>query len=127
MQLRETAKVVLTFAALIFLVDGYCITVYSREAATPIGWGYIVGAALIQGFVLAGGALVHANRNRLFRQDETSSPLDNFRKFGIVIVILITGVGMSITLLQVALVCPEKGLPDSRGKAVCELTRADNR
>lgn len=115
MELRETAKVVLIFAAAIFLVDGYFIAVYTQEATTPIGWRYIAGAALIQCLVLTGGALVHANRGRLFRRDATSWPLDNFRKFGIIIGILIFGVGMSITLLQVGLVCPKEGLPHSRG------------
>jgi hypothetical protein len=125
MELRKTSTGTLMLSVGVFGVDTYFLIAYSREAAHTIGWGYVAGAGLTQCLVFLAVVLALANRNRLFRQDETSWHLDNFRKIGMFFVFVILGISLSITLLKVGIVCPEAGFPDSRGKPVCERTSAE--
>jgi hypothetical protein len=124
MELRKTSAVTLVLSAGVFVVDTYFLAAYSREAANTIGWGYVAAAAFTQWLVALAVGLVLANRSRLFRQDEASWPLDNFRKIGMFFVFVFLGISLSIALLQVGIVCPEVGFPNLRGKPVCERTSA---
>lgn len=97
---------------------------YSRGAAGTVGAEHVAGAPLTQFLVLVGGAILYGKRSRLFRQKQGSWILDKFRNLGLVIILLLVAARLSIDLLQVGIVCPNEGIPDSRGKPLCEYTRA---
>ena len=120
MELRNTRTVTLIFSVGVCGVDACFFAAYSREAAHAIGWGYVVGAAITQCLLVLTVVLVLANLRRLLPQDETSRPLDNFRKIGMFFVFVFLGLSLSVTLLKVGIVCPEIGFPSVRGKPVCD-------
>ena len=125
MERGKISSVTLIFSIMVFLIDLYFFTAYSNEAALTVGWGYVAGAALTQCLVLLTIVLIRAKWGRLFRQDETTWPLDSLRKIAVFLVLVFVGMSLSIALLQVGIVCPEEGFPGSRGKPMCELTRAE--
>lgn len=125
MELGKASRITLIFSIIVFLTDLYFVTAYSKEAALTIGWGYVAGASLTQCLVLLTVVLVHAKWSLLLRQDETAWPLDNLRKIAAFLVFVLVGISLSITLLQIGIVCPEEGFPTSRGKPTCELPHAE--
>lgn len=115
-------KLAFLYGVVMLPIDGYFLVSYGRNAAADIGWWYIAGAALTQVFVLVASLIVLANKDRLLYRGETAWPMDSFRKMSCAIIFVGVTLGFSIALLQVGIVCPELGLPRSRGVPICSPT-----
>lgn len=121
MKLGNTKTLSVIFAASIFLLDSYLIFSYSKEAADSIGWWEIAGAAFIQVVVIVVGVIGVARKISLIRQGQFKEPVHSYRNYIPVVVLgfVVAGLGLSATLLQIGMVCPDSRLSVVRGQLTC--------
>jgi hypothetical protein len=121
MKLGNTKALSVICAAPILLLDSYLIISYSKDAADSIGWWKIAGAAFIQVVVFLVGVIGVARKISLVRQGQFKEPVHSYRNYIPVVVLglIVAGLALSATLLQIGIVCPDNKLPEGRGQPTC--------
>ncbi|WLI89487.1 hypothetical protein Q4S45_22800 [Massilia sp. R2A-15] len=109
------------FATAIVPLDSFLIISYSQEAADSIGWWTIAGAAFTQVVVFLVGVIGVARKISLIRQGQFKEPGHSYGNYIPVVVLgfVVAGLGLSATLLQIGIVCPNSRLPAVRGQPTC--------
>lgn len=111
----------LIFAAAICMLDVYLIVTYSENAAAEVGWLKIIGAGAVQIAVFLVCLIWLAMKNSSARASDDIEPLHSYRNYvpAAVFGFALAGLGLSVNLLHIGIVCPTEGLSTSRGHPAC--------
>lgn len=121
----QLKMVALLCLCVLLSIDSYYAVSYGKHAAAGIGWRHVAGAVLTQCLVLGISLLAIASKESWLRHDKAGGSLDNLRRVSCAVVFVLVGIGFSIDLLRVGIMCPHAGLPASRGKPVCDWVEND--